>query len=172
MAGMMTQLIDILSEQATRCEELLGLALEKRDVIVKNDVEELTKITNLENLVISQNNRLERQRESLAKDIADVLGKRGQQMDIATLIEAMEGQAEQAPLREVGDRLRDVLAKLKEANDFNEILVKNALDYIDYSLNLIRTSEQIEGPQYPEQVKSAPTSGGFDTKAVILNKGD
>jgi flagellar biosynthesis/type III secretory pathway chaperone len=152
MAGMINQLIDILGEQATRCEELLGLAKEKKDVIIQNDIDELQKITNLENMVISQNNRLERQRISLAADIAEVLGKRGQVLDLAALIECMAGQPQQEPLREAGDRLRGILAELKEHNDFNNLLIQNALEYVNYSLNLIRTSAQLAGPEYPENI--------------------
>jgi flagellar biosynthesis/type III secretory pathway chaperone len=152
MAGMINQLIDILGEQATRCEELLGLAKEKKDVIVKNDIEQLQKITNLENMVISQNNRLEKQRMSLAADIAEVLGKRGQVLDIAALIECMEGQPQQQPLREAGNRLRGIITELKEANDFNNTLIQNALDYVEYSLNVIRTGAQPTGAEYPDNI--------------------
>jgi flagellar biosynthesis/type III secretory pathway chaperone len=153
MAGMINQLIDILNAQADRCGELLGLAKEKKDVIVNNDIEELQKITGLENRVISQNNRLEKQRLALAADIAEVLGKRGQALDIAALIECMEGQPQQKPLREAGNRLRTVITELKEANDQNNTLIKNALDYVEYSLNVIRTSAQASGPEYPENYK-------------------
>jgi flagellar biosynthesis/type III secretory pathway chaperone len=153
MAGMIDQLIDILSEQAARCEELLGLAKEKKDVIVKNDIEQLQKITGLENMVISQNNRLERQRISLAADIAEVLGKRGQVLDIAALITCMEGQPQQEPLREAGNRLRSIINELKEVNDFNHTLIQNALDYVEYSLNVIRTGDRLTGPEYPDNIK-------------------
>jgi len=158
MAGMIDQLIDILGEQATRCEELLGLAREKKDVIIQNDIENLQKITSLENMVISQNNRLERQRESLAKDIAEVLGKRGQVMDIAALIEAMAGQPQQEPLREAGNRIRGILADLKEANETNQMLIQNALDYIEYSLNVVRSAEEMVVPEYPETINNRPKS--------------
>jgi len=164
MAGMIDQLIDILGEQATRCEELLGLALEKKDVIVQNDIESLQKITNLENMVISQNNRLERQRESLAKDIAEVLGKRGQVMDIAALIEAMEGQPQQEPLKEAGNRIRGILNDLKDANEMNQMLIKNALDYVEYSLNIVRSAEEIVLPEYPETIQSSGPQGSLDIK--------
>jgi len=39
MAGMVDQLIEVLEEQATRYDELLGLSKEKRDTIIVNDVE-------------------------------------------------------------------------------------------------------------------------------------
>ncbi|MCL2603597.1 MAG: flagellar protein FlgN [Defluviitaleaceae bacterium] len=163
MAGMINQLIDILGEQADRCGELLGLAKEKKDVIVSNNIEELQKITNLENMVISQNNRLERQRISLTADIAEVLGKRGQVMDIAALTECMEGQPQQEPLREAGNRLRGVISELKEANDLNNTLIQNALDYVEYSLNVIRTSDRISGPEYPANDKGE-AYGAFDAR--------
>ena len=153
MAGMIDQLIVILNEQHTRCEELLGLALEKKDVIVQNDIEQLQKITNLENMVISQNNRLERQRVSLTDDISEVLGKRGQLNELSAMVDAMEGQPQQAPLREIGTKLREILDKLKEANDFNKMLIENALDYVNYSLNVIRTADQAEAPEYPDTIK-------------------
>ena len=152
MAGMIDQLITILYDQGTRCEELYGLALEKKDIIVTNNIEELQKITDLENRVISQNNRLERQRVSITADIAEVLGKGGQVLDIAALIECMEGQPQQIPLREAGNRLREIIEKLKDANALNQMLIENALNYVDYSLNVIRTSAQLEGPEYPEGI--------------------
>jgi hypothetical protein len=46
--------------------------------------------------------------------------------------------------------LRTVIAELKEANDFNNMLVRNALDYVEYSLNVIRSSTQLSGPEYPD----------------------
>ncbi|MCL2189353.1 MAG: flagellar protein FlgN [Defluviitaleaceae bacterium] len=153
---MINQLIDVLNEQHTRCEELHGLALEKKDVIVQNNIDELQKITNLENMVISQNNRLERQRVSLTNDIAEVLGRRGQLNDLASVIEAMEGQPQQDDLREIGVKLRGILTKLKEANDLNQVLIENALDYVDYSLNVIRTSAQAELTEYPDSAGSKP----------------
>lgn len=166
MAGMIDQLIEVLTEQHIRCEELYGLALEKKDVIVKNDVEELQKITNLENMVISQNNRLERQRITLTEDISEVLGKRGQLNELSALVDAMEGQPQQEPLREIGIKLRDILNKLKDANEFNKVLIVNALDYVDYSLNVIRTSAQAEGPEYPDAIVSAPLTNDANESKV------
>jgi flagellar biosynthesis/type III secretory pathway chaperone len=160
---MIDQMVEILHEQATRCEELLGLAREKREVIVKNDIENLQKITGLENMVISQNNRLEKQRVALARDIAEVLGRRGQEPDIAALIECMEGQPQQQEaLRQAGNRIRGIINELKEANDFNNVLIRNALDYVEYSLNVIRSSAQLSGPEYPDTASDEPL-GTFNT---------
>lgn len=141
MAGMMDQLVEILSEQTERYGELLGLALEKRDVIIHNDIEALQKINHLENMVISQNQKLEKKRMELVADMALVLGEKEADLTMPKLIELMEdNKEEQKALIEVRDRIKEVLGELKEINNQNGELVQNALDYIEFSTNLIRSS--------------------------------
>ena len=167
MAGMMQQLIEVLNDQAQRYEELLGLSNEKTDVIVKNDVDELQKITNLENIITSQHNKLEKKRLSLVADITEVLGLAKQKPEDVTLtylIELMEGQEEQADLQVVGEKIRDTLDKLKEKTSFNAELIQNSLDYIEYSLNIMRGTQQ--PPTY--SIKDGHVSeefGTFDSKS-------
>jgi flagellar biosynthesis/type III secretory pathway chaperone len=147
MPGMMHQLIETMNEQADRYEELLGLSDEKKDIIVKNDVDSLQKITNLESILISQNNKLEKKRISLVSDIAEVLGKRGADLSLTSLAEMLEEQPEKEALLAAGERIRVTLEKLSDLNDLNSTLIKNALDYIEYSLNLMR-STQSDQPHY------------------------
>jgi flagellar biosynthesis/type III secretory pathway chaperone len=139
MPGMIDQLLSILNEQADRCTELLGLSKEKKDLIVSNDVKGIQKITDLENILISQNNKLEKKRAALVKDIAIVLERNESELTVSELIESMEGQEEQEALKETADRIRGILAELSDINVLNASLIDNALDYIEYSMNLIRT---------------------------------
>ena len=139
---MMHNLIEIMNEQAQRYEELLGLSLEKKDTIIKNDVEALKKITNLEHLLMSQNNKLEKKRMTLVDDICEVLGKRGKDITLGELIELLDGKEEQVALKEVGDRIRQTLDKLREVNELNHTLIESALEYVDYSINVIRSSAE------------------------------
>jgi flagellar biosynthesis/type III secretory pathway chaperone len=145
MAGMIDQLLDIMNEQAQRYEELLGLSQEKKDAIVKNDVEHLQKITHFENLLVSQNQKLERKRMDLMKDIADVMGKKADELTLSALIELMDGQEVRGKLTEAGNKIRDTLTALSDANDLNASLIQNALDYLEYSVNVIQTSVN-QGP--------------------------
>jgi flagellar biosynthesis/type III secretory pathway chaperone len=140
MAGMINKLIEVMNEQAQRYEELLGLSQEKREAIVKNDLEYLQKITRFENILVSQNEKLERNRMEIIKDIASVMGKNEKDMTLATLIELMEGQAEHAELIETGNKIRGIIEELSNVNVFNASLIENALDYIEYSMNVMQTS--------------------------------
>jgi flagellar biosynthesis/type III secretory pathway chaperone len=148
MAGMINDLLDVLAQQAQTYEELYGLSQEKKDAIVKDEIDEIQKITNLENILLSQHSRIDKKRLQLMKDIAVVLGVKNQTMDIPGLIELLEGQDEQDTLRQVRLRMRTALDKLTAANRLNATLVQNALDYIEYSLNVIRSSASQEVSTY------------------------
>jgi len=158
MAGMITQLVDVMKQQVERHTELYGLSLEEKDAIVQNDVEQLQKLVNLKNMVISQNNRLEKQRISLVNDIAEVLGHSEKDLSLAQLMEIMEGKPEQAELKEVGTQLKDIVEKLKEINDLNKELLDSALEFVEYSLNALRSTMEPEPPDYP-MVKGTKADG-------------
>ena len=165
MAGMMDQLVEILTEQTERYEELLGLALEKRDVIIANDIENLQKINEIENMVVSQNQKLEKKRLSLISDMAIALNQKEADLTLTLIIELMEGKEEQQPLIDAQEKIKSVLYELREVNDQNGELVKNALEYIEFSTNLIRASTGQQSVQFPGMEDAdLGESGYIDTK--------
>ena len=164
MAGMIDQLADVMKEQTERHNELYGLSLEEKEAIIKNDIDTLQKLVNLKNMVISQNNRLEKQRISLVKDIADVMGNKKDDLSLADVIEILKEQpAEQEKLREAGNLLKEAVSKLKEANDINKSLLESSLEFVEYSLNALRSTIAPEHLEYPIR----PNPGGGD--AVSFN---
>jgi len=139
MAGMLEDLINILKKQNTHHEQLLGLSLEKKDVIIKNDLEQLQKITSLENILISRNQKLEKNRLELMNDIANVLNLNAESLTVQALAEHIHNQPEAAELTRAGDAARETLRHLRDVNDANKLLIDNSLDYIDYTINVIRS---------------------------------
>ena len=167
MAGMITNLIEILNEQTERHSELLGLSIEEKDAIVQNDIETLHKLVNLKNIVISQNNKLEKKRLSLMTDITEVLALKDKEIDIKALADMLEGKPEQVELVEAGQKLRDVVIRLKEVNDLNKELLENALGFVEYSLNALRSAISPEPTAVPigKPINNPGSSTGmFDTR--------
>jgi len=160
MAGMLTQLLDVMNQQVERHIELHGLSLEEKDAIIQNDIDTLQKLVSLKNIVISQNNRLEKQRMSLVNDIAEVLGLKEKDMPLSQLISVMEGKPEQADIIDVGNRLKEAMEKLKIANDDNRELLQGAIDFVEYSLNALRSTIEPEPVEIPTIKKPAGTSDG------------
>ena len=157
MAGLIDQLLELLNEQAARYEDMLGLSLEKKDVIIANDIEALQKITGLENILVSQHQKLDKKRTQVMEDIAIVLNQDKNTLTVSEIIELLDGQNEQEPLREVRDRIKKTLEELSEANKQNSSLIGNAMDYIDYSLNVIRS--QLHPELYMEELLQKKRGG-------------
>ena len=75
MASLMENLIVILDETYEAYEQLLALSLKKTPVIVSENLEELARITDEEQLVVSRINSLDKKRDEVMKDMAVVLNK-------------------------------------------------------------------------------------------------
>jgi flagellar biosynthesis/type III secretory pathway chaperone len=154
MAGMIDQLCEVMNEQTQRHNELHGLSLEEKEAIIKNDVETLQNLVNLKNMVISQSNRLEKTRISLVKDIAEVMGHKSDDLSLADVIEILKDQpTDQEKLRTSGTALRESVNKLKEINDINKSLLETSIEFVNYSLNALRSTIVPEPPEYPTRTQ-------------------
>lgn len=163
MAGLINELLNILKEQTKSYDELLVLSREKRRVIVENDVDMLTKITQAENSIIGQTQKAENRRLDIMGDIATVLGQKTDELTLTKLAELIAGQDEHGELVSLGKTLKATLDELKEENDRNTVLIQSSLDYIDFTVNLVRQAATTADP-YINQRKSAPgeDKGFFD----------
>ena len=153
MAGLINELLTVLNEQAENYENLLALSREKHQVLIENDVKSLQKITNVENIIVGNNQRLEKRRVKIVADISTVLGKREADMTLTQLALLIERQDEHPALVEVTRRLRASVEELKEVNESNKALLAFSLDYIDFTMNLVRgaVSDGTPGADYQNQ---------------------
>ena len=138
MASLIEQLTEILEEQATHYELLLGLSREKTEAIIQNDLPELNKITGLENMLISQNQKLEKTRIFVTADIAAVMNMDRDSLTLTGLLERLHDMPVKPRLADVTARVREAVSGLKESNEHNKVLINSSLDYIDFSMNVIQ----------------------------------
>jgi flagellar biosynthesis/type III secretory pathway chaperone len=163
---MIDQLTDVMKQQTERHNELYGLSLEEKDAIIANDIESLQKLVNLKNMVISQNSRLEKQRISLVNDIAEVTGNKKDDLSLSDVIDILKDQpAEQEKLREAGNGLKESVEKLREVNELNKSLLESSIEFVEYSLNALRSTLAPEPPEYPTGMKQ----GGASDESGIFN---
>ena len=165
MPGLMENLIGILGEQAESYENLAGLSLEKKDAIVANNIEDLQKITSLENTLVGKHHRLERQRLSVLKDIALVLSRKEEDLTFTALLALLEGKPDYPRMEEIVGRIRKAVPELKSINDQNKQLIDNSLAYIDFTMNAIRGSLGGEPSVYP--LDGTKNSGYDDGKSFF-----
>lgn len=161
MPGLISRLIDVLNEQAEYYEQLHALSIEKKDVIIKNEIENLQKITDIENILVSKYQKLDRTRLTITNDIALVLNKNASELTLSALVVLMEGQPEYDDLTKVYNRLHSSINDLRASNEQNKLLIESSLDYIDYTMNVMRTSMEPEQSTYGRLDGEADQNAGF-----------
>ena len=171
MASLMENLIEVLEQESNEYEGLLSLSQKKTPIIVSGNLEELQKITDDEQELVSRINRLEKRRTETTADIANVLNRDVTTLKLANLIEMLASRpAEQRKLAEAHDRLQVSVRELKRTNEQNRELLANALEMVEFEMNLLQASKA--APETANYTKGAYNagdtmgipSGGFDAK--------
>jgi len=140
MAGLMEKLIQVMEEHASHCEALLSLGARKKEHIIKNEVDALRKLMVEENAIVGKVQRAEKARVQLIRDIADVLNERADALTLTRLADIIREQDEHEPFTRAAERMRTAVEALKVLNDQNKLLLENALEYIDFTINVIRST--------------------------------
>ncbi len=137
MASLYEELVSNLKQQIEYYDELLQISTEKTKVIVANDIESLSKINTVENMLVVRLEKLDKKNREVISDIIMVTGKKVDKLTvkgISTLLSKDEG----AVLNKLADELVDVATRMKEVNDKNKILVDTSIEYSDFSMNVYR----------------------------------
>lgn len=170
MASLMENLIEVLNEESREYEGLLSISQRKTPIIVSGNLEELQKITDEEQDMVTRLNGLERRRTEVTADIATVLNKDVTKLTLTNLIDIMSARpAEQQALAEVHDKLRKTVRELQRVNEQNGALLKDALEMVEFEINLLQASRQ--APETANYNRGAYSAGdtmgvtkGFDAK--------
>ena len=159
MASLMEVLIDVLEQENQEYEKLLSLSMQKTSVIVSEDLAELTRITDEEQIIVSRINHLDHQRNEAVNDIADVLNKDVDKLKIVDLIKMLAARPEeQEKLAIVFDKLKESVRGVKRVNEQNRELIRNALELVQFNMNVLQA------------MNKAPESANYNRGAY--NTGD
>lgn len=169
MASLMDSLVEVLEEENVQYGKLVELSKEKKQAIIKADVDALERITGEEQDVSSQLRNLDIRRDSVLKDMADVLGKDFKEMTITKLIGYLEQQPEeQERLSEVRAKILTTGSQMQEWNKRNEALLNQALEMVEFDLTLFKSMRQApETANYNRDAHNTGDllgNGGFDAK--------
>lgn len=128
------ELQEILTKQLTVLINLKQLAFEKTDIIVGNRVEDLEQITKSEEALINEMGLLEEQRVKFL----DTWGV-ATDTPVSNVIEKIPEDNEQ--LLHIKEEMSNVLEELHSRNALNNDLITENLDWIDFNMNLITSSD-------------------------------
>lgn len=157
----MENLIAVLDEECSEYEILLGLSMKKTPVIIQGDLEGLQRITDEEQDVINRISHLEKKREEVTTDIADVLNMDVNTLKLTDLIEKLGSRPrEQQKLAVCYDRLRTAVRNMKRVNEQNRELILSSLEMIEFDLNVIQAAKAA-----PETANY--NSGAYNTGSIM-----
>ena len=139
MAGLVYELMDVLETQIALFDELTVFAAKKKDLIIGNNTADLSLLTVSENAVVTKIQKSDKSRVTLMTDIANVLGN-DKGLTLTELCGLLAGKPEHQRLHDLTERTRDKIHELKALNDQNKILVDSSLEYIEFTINTIRSS--------------------------------
>ncbi len=167
MASLMETLIEVLEKENLEYKNLLELSTRKTTVIVSEDLKELTKITDEEQIIVSRINHLDNQRNEAIDDIANVLNKDVTKLKIVDLIKMLEKRPEeQARLAAVFDNLRENVRAVKRINEQNKGLIESALEMVQFNMNILQSMNK--APETANYNRGACNTGdiiGMNNKA-------
>lgn len=160
MASLMENLMDILEQENTEYEALLDLSMKKTRIIVSNDIMQLSAITEEEQNRVDQINALDKKREEVMKDIANVMNMDVQELKLGKLVEMLAARpGEQKRLSAVRDALHTTTQNMSRINAQNKELIENALELVEFDLNLVRGLKA--APETAEYTKGAMSAGNL-----------
>ncbi|MFY0543150.1 flagellar protein FlgN [Brevibacillus sp. H7] len=136
----MTKLKDlygILDNLLNLHRALYTLAVQKKDVLIKNEVDELIAITQQEQKLIKAVGAAEAARIEAVKGICTEKGVPLSEASLAELIKLTTGAEEKARLTNYRNELIRIVSELREANDLNQQLLEQSLSFVNKSLDLI-----------------------------------
>ncbi|MGL4346199.1 MAG: flagellar protein FlgN [Cellulosilyticaceae bacterium] len=168
MAGIIYDLEEVLQEQKLCYEGLYTLATYKTEAVMHKQLELLEQIVNKEEEFIGRMNYLEKKRESILKDIALVTGLPYQTLTITDLVRKMGKETEiSEKLLDVRTQILEHIEKLKLQNDLNKQLIEQSLEYVNFTVNAIQTTQLSHIPSgygKPGQPQTIDTRSFFDSK--------
>ena len=154
MASLMDSIIAVLEKEDAEYTKLIALSEEKTPVIIKGDLDNLNKITDKEQEIVGVIQKLEKERIQVMKDIAEVTGRKEEEIKLLELVQMMDKRpAEQARLTALHDKLKGTMDRMKQVNEQNRVLLQDALDMVQFEMNLLQS------------LKTAPETADYNSNA-------
>lgn len=158
--------LETMRQQLELYGQLLETAEHKTPVLVANDIERLNAILTKERKLVQQAEELELRRIMLTNTYFSRLSLRLRSGKLSDMIRTVNHPEEKQQLIVIQSELAARLAELQRRNDHNQQLIRQSLDFIEYSLELVVDSpgEDFTYRHPMNRLGRGPRAGLFDTR--------
>lgn len=153
------ELLEVLEQQYACCNELLKLSERETNALKEDDIQGLFEVCKEINLLSQELGRLEEVRTEAHRRAAWNLGLAAE-TSLKQLIAAVRGQEEALAdrLKEQATVLNSAYMALKEQNELNQLLLRQAADYADTIVTALHPDSKLTysrgGAMYQRKISS------------------
>jgi len=164
----LAELCELLSEQKTLLENMLVMAREEQQIIIRGESEKLEDIVRKELRELSKLGAAEKKRTTLHKAIAAELGMPAEELTVTAIAERAEPD-ERTAIVKLQKELTELISQHTTLNLENRDLIEAHMDYSETMLDLMVGVEDPLNNFYGDDGKASPdkkkTTGLFDGHA-------
>lgn len=133
-------LINILSEQKNRIEELLKIADEQLQALKQDELDKIISLTNHQEYIAGQITVLEQKRKSILEEYSQKLG-----IEINSFSKLLFyiKDNDQEKILELSQEIIEICQKLSEVNELNTFLLKQSLAYTERVLGIFNRKNSL-----------------------------
>lgn len=152
----------ILNDEKKIYSLIYSLEEKKGDAIISKDADQLTKISNEQEILIGRINDLERLRTRQLEQIAENRSIRYEgALTLSAVIASMKNETEREPVRqlaETGRELRELLVKISEKQAVNDKMLADNVEF--YNLMVAGLRDEAGGTGYGRNGRGEVKRGG------------
>lgn len=161
-------LIETLEQLSERYTALYDIAEDKKQAIISNDYDALVKVLSGESKLLKMIEAEEQQLQDSAQTFLQSKGIKSRlELTITDILRLVFDPEEKQRLTTSQRKLNEQLTRLKHANELNQDLIAQSLNFIDFSLNVMIGGMDEEATYSPPQSseRKSTTRSNFDTRA-------
>lgn len=137
---LINRLIELLEHEHKVYEGILKLSKDKTNIVVEGKVSELENMVKLEQALLLQISRIDKQREEILVKISSELKLKENGVSISEIKKHVSPE-QHKKLENYQKKMTDMVNELNHVNQLNSRLIKNSLEFIEFSLNLVSNAD-------------------------------
>lgn len=135
------KLIEILEHEYRVYENIHRISKDKTNIIVEGKVSELDNVVKLEQALVLQISRIDKQREEIISRLSNEVNA-VESLNISE-IRKHANMEQNNKLEAYQNKMNSLVNELTHVNQLNSKLIKNSLEFIEFSLNLMSNADVV-----------------------------
>ncbi|WP_010647624.1 flagellar protein FlgN [Oceanobacillus massiliensis] len=157
-------IIKSLEELVKIHEDLLAVSKDKTNTVKEGSIDKLQQLLVIERKLIRLSEQAENARQTEVAEWCQANRIAAEDATITNILDSVQNKAEQVRMEQAAVRLTEVITKLKQQEQLNQVLISQSMQFVQLSLDLM--SPTLKNMNYGvKEGNISSTRSVFDSKA-------